>query len=39
MIRVPFYIRTFIILIIIVTYGFLCGMDSSVFRAVIMGGI
>lgn len=39
LIRVPFYIRTFIILIIIVTYGFLCGMDSSVFRAVIMGGI
>jgi len=37
--RVPFYLRTFIILVTIVVYSFICGMDSSVFRAMVMGGL
>lgn len=36
LLRLPFYLRNFVILLCIVIYGFLCGMDSSVFRAVIM---
>jgi len=36
LLRLPFYFRNFVILLCIVIYGFLCGMDSSVFRAVIM---
>ena len=36
LLRFPFYVRNFIILLCIIIYGFLCGMDSSVFRAVIM---
>jgi len=39
LLRVPFYFRNFIILLCIIIYGFLCGMDSSVFRAVIMWGL
>ena len=35
----PFYVRNGVILICIILYGFLCGMDSSVFRAVIMWGL
>lgn len=35
----PFYLRNFCILLLIIGYGFLCGLDSSVFRAVIMGGL
>lgn len=34
--RLPFYFRNFLILLCIIIYGLLCGMDSSVFRAVIM---
>lgn len=37
--RVPYYIRNFVILIWIVLYSFLCGLDSSVFRAMIMWGL
>lgn len=37
--RLPFYLRTAVILCVIVFYGLICGMDSSVFRAVIMGGM
>lgn len=32
----PYYIRLFVILLVIVFYALLCGMDTSVFRAVIM---
>ena len=35
----PFYIRIGLILCTIIWYGFICWMDSSVFRAVLMGGI
>ncbi|MCX6823130.1 MAG: ComEC/Rec2 family competence protein [candidate division SR1 bacterium] len=35
----PFYIRTGIILLAIIFYALLCGLDSSVFRAVITGGL
>ena len=34
--RIPFYPRSVAILLAIIGYGLLCGMDSSVFRAVIM---
>ena len=34
--RLPFYVRIAVILCTIVVYGFVCGLDSSVFRAVIM---
>ena len=33
----PFYIRLGVILLTIVGYGLICGLDSSVFRAVLMG--
>jgi ComEC/Rec2-related protein len=36
---IPFYPRVILILICIVGYGILCGMDSSVLRAVVMGGL
>ncbi len=35
----PFYMRLGVIILAIIGYGLLCGMDSSVFRAVIMGGM
>lgn len=35
----PFYIRVGVILVTITGYGLLCGLDSSVFRAVLMGGL
>jgi len=35
----PFYVRLGVILLTIVGYGFICGLDSSVFRAVLMGGM
>lgn len=35
----PFYVRIAVILCTIVVYGFVCGLDSSVFRAVIMWGM
>ena len=35
----PFYIRLGVILLTIIGYGCVCGLDSSVFRAVLMGGI
>jgi competence protein ComEC len=34
---VPFYPRLVILLLAVLGYGMLCGMDSSVLRAVIMG--
>jgi competence protein ComEC len=37
--RIPFYIRNALILVTIVAYGMICGMDSSVLRAVIVGSI
>jgi len=39
LLRLPFYVRNFVILVSVIIYGFLCGMDSSVLRAVIMGGL
>ena len=33
---IPFYPRLVVLFLAIISYGFLCGMDSSVFRAVIM---
>lgn len=36
---IPFYPRLFIILLFVVGYGMICGMDSSVVRAVIMWGM
>jgi competence protein ComEC len=36
---IPFYPRVILILICIIGYGILCGMDSSVLRAVVMGGL
>ncbi len=36
---VPFYLRLAIILVVITIYAFVCGLDSSVFRALIMGGL
>ena len=35
----PFYVRIVIILITITGYSLVCGMDSSVFRALLMGGL
>ncbi|HMS91419.1 MAG TPA: ComEC/Rec2 family competence protein, partial [Candidatus Absconditabacterales bacterium] len=35
----PFYIRLGVILCTIVGYSLICGLDSSVFRAVLMGGM
>ncbi|MFA7717200.1 MAG: ComEC/Rec2 family competence protein [Candidatus Absconditabacterales bacterium] len=35
----PFYLRIFLILITVVCYGLICGLDSSVFRAVVTGGL
>jgi len=35
----PFYVRLGLILITIIWYGLICGLDSSVFRAVLMWGI
>ncbi len=35
----PFYLRTILILIVIILYGLLCGLDSSVFRAILTGGL
>ncbi|MEI6672485.1 MAG: ComEC/Rec2 family competence protein [bacterium] len=35
----PFYVRLGVILLTIVGYSFICGLDSSVFRAVLMGGM
>ncbi len=35
----PFYVRLGLILLTIIGYGCICGLDSSVFRAVLMGGI
>lgn len=35
----PYYIRLGLIILTIIGYGLVCGMDSSVFRAVIMGGM
>jgi competence protein ComEC len=35
----PFYVRLGVILLTIIGYGFVCGLDSSVFRAVLMGGM
>lgn len=39
LIFIPFYPRLGLILLTIITYGLMCGLDSSVFRAVLMGGI
>jgi len=36
---IPFYPRLVIILLVVIGYGMICGMDSSVLRAVIMGGM
>ena len=35
----PFYVRLGVILCTIVGYSLVCGLDSSVFRAVLMGGM
>jgi len=35
----PFYLRIFVILSTIIWYSFICGLDSSVFRAMLMGGL
>ena len=35
----PYYIRLGVIILTIIGYGLVCGLDSSVFRAVIMGGM
>lgn len=35
----PFYLRSGVILLAIIFYGLLCGLDSSVFRAVITWGL
>lgn len=35
----PYYIRLGVVILTIIGYGLVCGMDSSVFRAVIMGGM
>lgn len=35
----PFYVRLGVILLTIVGYSFICGLDSSVFRAMLMGGM
>jgi len=35
----PFYVRNTVILVTIISYSFLCGLDSSVFRAMLMWGM
>ena len=35
----PFYVRLGVILCTIIGYSLVCGLDSSVFRAVLMGGM
>ncbi len=35
----PFYVRIGLILVTITGYSLICGMDSSVFRALLMGGL
>lgn len=35
----PFYVRIGLILVTITGYSLICGLDSSVFRAVLMGGL
>ena len=37
--RLPFYVRLFFILMVVMMYGLVCGLDSSVVRAMIMGGL
>lgn len=39
LIFLPFYVRNFVILCFIIFYALICGLDSSVFRAVIMGSL
>lgn len=39
LIFIPFYPRLIIILLVITFYSFVCGMDSSIFRAWIMWGL
>jgi competence protein ComEC len=34
---IPFYPRLGLILLTIIGYGLMCGLDSSVFRAMLMG--
>lgn len=34
--RLPFYVRNVVILFTIIVYSLVCGMDSSVFRAMMM---
>ena len=36
---IPFYVRLGLILFTIIGYSLICGLDSSVFRAVLMGGM
>jgi len=36
---IPFYVRLGLILLTIIGYSLICGLDSSVFRAVLMGGM
>ena len=36
---IPFYLRSGVILLCIIFYWLLCGLDSSVFRAVLTGGL
>ncbi|MDD3263080.1 MAG: ComEC/Rec2 family competence protein [Candidatus Absconditabacteria bacterium] len=36
---VPFYARITLILLAVLSYGIICGMDSSVLRAVLMGSL
>jgi competence protein ComEC len=36
---IPFYLRTGVIILCIIGYGMLCGADSSVVRAVLMGSL
>ena len=35
----PFYVRNFVIICIVIFYALICGLDSSVFRATIMWGL
>ncbi len=39
LIFIPFYLRLGLILLTIIGYSLICGLDSSVFRAVLMGGL
>lgn len=39
LIFIPFYPRLGLILLTIIGYSLICGLDSSVFRAVLMGGL